>query len=364
MTERERFLQIFRSSAEGIVLLDAAGVVQAWNPAMERMTGLGGAEIVGSVWSDRISLVGESGYLRGADLGRVLPDETLELIPERGRSRWVSVFPAAVALGDGSGLVVLVKDATAEYELERSKTDFLATISHELRTPLTGIKGSLEMLREQGPMLEPQRLAKLIEVTSWGARRLERLVMNLLLVSDISAGDMPVRREPVELGALARQRMDEVLARHDLTNLVGPDHDVIVMADPHWLAQALDHVLDNARKFGGSEGRITVAIDARDGEGLIAVSDEGRGVPEADRDRVFERFTRLGDVMTRKSQEGAGVGLYIVRRSMEAMGGRIFYDDSHGDSTFVLSLALDDPTREWAEQQSRRDASAERRSVG
>jgi PAS domain S-box-containing protein len=365
MMEREKFQQIFRSSAEGIALVDASGVVQAWNPALEQMTGLKESQVLGSVWSDRISLIDEfNRYIPDAELSLILPDEKLQLVTERGLSRWVSVFPGPVGPGMG-GSVVLVRDLTSEYELERSKTDFLATVSHELRTPLTGIKGSLDVLGKYGPQLGPRRLKKLIEMTTWGANRLERLVMNLLLVSDISAGDMPIRSEPVELRTLVRERIDGALAGHSLTDLIVPDYEVTVEADQHWLAQAVDNVLDNARKFGGERGRITVTVEAVDGAARISVSDEGRGVPETDRDRIFERFVRLGDVSTRQMQEGAGVGLYIARRSMEAMGGTVFYDDSSGDPTFLLHLPLlsGQPSGEWDLASLRRDTPGKPGSV-
>lgn len=343
--QRKRLQSIVQSSQEGVALIDGDGTVRAWNPALVGMTGIGEAEILDTKWSDKIRLIDVGHrYLKGAELGAVAPEETLELIgPEEG-SRWVSVSPSPVASGAGRGWVVLVRDVTAEHGLEQAKDDFIATISHELRTPLTGIKGSLDVLRRSGPTLSPQRLEQLIETTSWGAERLERLVMNLLIVSNIATGDMPVRLEEVEIGRLVGARVDEVLDGHRLVDVTLPDVDVVVEADPRWLAQAVDHVLDNARKFGGARGRIMVAVSAEDGvaeDGVaeIAVSDEGPGVPAAQRERIFGRFVRLGDVMTRETQ-GAGIGLHIAQRSVEAMGGTIGVDDEDGDTTFRLRFPL------------------------
>jgi PAS domain S-box-containing protein len=337
--QRERLQSIVQSSQEGVALIDGEGIVRAWNPALESMTGLGEAEMLNSMWSHNIRLIdADRRDLEGAELGAVAAEETLELIGREG-SRWVAVSPSPVASGDGRGWVVLVRDVTAEHGLEQAKEDFIATISHELRTPLTGIKGSLEVLRKNGPALAPQRLERLIETTSWGAERLERLVMNLLIVSNIATGDMPVRMEEVELGRLVGARTDEVLDGHRLVDVVLPETDVVVEADPRWLAHAIDHVLDNARKFGGARGRIMVAVSAGDGVAEITVSDEGPGIPAAERERIFGRFVRLGDVMTRETQ-GAGIGLHIAQRSVEAMGGTIGVDDEDGDTTFRLRFPV------------------------
>ena len=334
--QRERFQRIFSSSQEGIALLDGDGIVHAWNPALARIAGIEEDAILGSTWSEKFSLIDESHrYIEGARLATLSPDETLELVRVDGSSRWVSVSPGPVVAGEARGWVVLVRDVTADHDLERAKEDFMATISHELRTPLTGIKGSLNVLRNEGHSLEPQRLEQLIEVTSWGAERLEGLVANLLIVSNIAAGDMPLRVEEVELGALVGERVAGSLGGHRLVDVSVPDTQVTVAADRGWLGQALDHVLDNARKFGGERGRIMIEVTVEDGIAEIAVSDEGPGVPEGDRERIFRRFERLGDVMTRETQ-GAGVGLHIAQRSVEAMGGTISVDDEDGDTTFRI----------------------------
>jgi PAS domain S-box-containing protein len=338
--ERERFQRIFRSSREGIALIDSDGVVRAWNPALARMAGIGEDSILGSRWSERIALIDEDHrYIERDRLAELSPEETLELVRPDGSSRWVSVLPGPVLAGEGRGWVVIVRDVTAEHELEQTREDFIATISHELRTPLTGIKGSLDVLRRRGPALPPGRLEQLIDMTSWGAERLETLVGNLLIVSDIAAGDMPLHIGDVELRDLVAERVGTSLKGHRLIDLSLPDDDVMVAADRQWLGRALDHVLDNARKFGGERGRIMIDVRVDGADAEIAVGDEGPGIPIEERERIFGRFVRLGDVMTRETQ-GAGIGLHIARRSVEAMGGTISVDDEDGDTTFRIRFPL------------------------
>ena len=345
LSQRERFRQIFHGSQEGICLLDDSGRVQAWNPRLARMTGLEEVEVLGTKWSDRITLLGDDGRpLAGTEIGAVSPDATLELIPHQGTSIWVSIFPGPVSGGDGAGWVVLIRDVTAERSLEQAKMDFLSTVSHELRTPMTGLKGALEVLQTSASTLSSDKLERLIGMMSWGTKRLEGLVKNLLIVSEISAGDVPMRWEEVDLGTTAKHRVDEVLKSHPLVEVLTPPTEVIAYADVERLSQALDHVLDNARRFGGPHGRITVAISLSDGVANIRVSDEGPGIPVEDRARIFERFVRLGDVMTRTTQ-GAGVGLFIAQRSVEAMGGDIAVEEADHGTCFRIRLPLADHDR-------------------
>jgi PAS domain S-box-containing protein len=340
LTERERFGQIFTGSKEGICLLDEDGRVEAWNPALERMTGFGENEMLGTMWSDRLTLLKSDGRgLTGAEIATASPDDTLELVTHQGASMWVSVFPGPVTAADGSGWVVLIRDVTAERNLEQAKMDFLSTMSHELRTPMTGLKGSLDVLRSDVSNLSDDQLERLIRVMSWGAERLDRLVVNLLIVSEISAGDMPMKWAEVDLGDVARRRVAETLGSHEMVEVVSPDEAIVARVDSERLAQALDHVLENALKFGGRHGKITVAVAVTDGLAEIEVIDEGPGVPIVDRDRIFERFVRLGDVMTRQTQ-GAGVGLFIAKRSIEAMGGTIAVDDAEIGARFRIRLPL------------------------
>jgi signal transduction histidine kinase len=101
--------------------------------------------------------------------------------------------------------------------------------------------------------------------------------------------------------------------------------------------------LDNARKFGGPEGKVTIEVSGRDGFGHLTVTDEGPGIAALDQERVFERFVRLGDALTRETQ-GAGVGLFITQRSVEAMGGRVWIESEPGNgATFHIDIPLARP---------------------
>lgn len=343
--ERERFQKIFDGSKEGICLLDEDGIVRAWNPALARITGFDEKEVLGRKWSDRVLVRDRSRRrIEGKDIINVAGDEELELVTREGPPRWVAITSGAVQTGvDDNSWVLLVRDITAEHELEESKLDFLATISHELRTPLTTIKGSLEVLGrpDRGPGTETGN--QMIEIMKRGSDRLERLVMNLLAVSQMETGEVQVFPEKVDLEELVRSRIATILSEHPQVE-VRADEPVVVRADRERLAQAVEHLLDNARKFGPASGRIRIEIRKDNGYARLSVADEGPGIARIDQERIFDRFVRLGDALTRDTQ-GPGVGLFIVKRSVEAMGGSVEVESEPGGggATFHLRVPLAHP---------------------
>lgn len=342
--ERERFARIFNGSKEGICLLGIDGVVHAWNPALERFTGYAADSIMGKVWSDVVTIRDRSEIRLEADeLVGVEPDDELELVTKNGPSRWITVIAGPVGDAEGGGWVILVRDVSAEHEIEAAKSDFLSTISHELRTPLTTIKGSLQVLARGRDNLPAALSDQMVGVTTRGAERLERLVMNLLVVSQIESGTMPVFPDAVAMEELVRERVDAMLSSHERKIINGFAQRLVVRADRERLNHAIEHILENAQKFGGTDGQITIDIGRDQGFARLSVSDEGPGIAPADQERIFERFTRLGDVLTRETQ-GAGVGLFIAARSVQAMGGEIWVESKLGEgSTFHITVPLAQP---------------------
>ncbi len=243
---------------------------------------------------------------------------------------------------DTRSWVILVRDITAEHELEESKSDFLSTISHELRTPLTTIKGSLQVLSRPDADASTEIGKQMIEIMKRGSDRLERLVMNLLAVSQMEAGEVQVFPDEVPLEDMVRSRVAAILPDHPQVE-ISAQEDVVVRADRERLSQAVEHLLDNARKFGPESGRIEVTITKENGYALLSVADEGPGIPQIDQDRIFDRFVRLGHVLTRETQ-GPGVGLFIAKRSVEAMGGSITLESEPGaGATFHVRIPLARP---------------------
>ncbi|HYO61479.1 MAG TPA: ATP-binding protein, partial [Actinomycetota bacterium] len=342
--ERQRFARIFHGSREGIALLDHRGCVRAWNPALEHITGYAAAEVMGRELSERVVIRrDDERRVTTAELVTAPVSGELEVVTKEGPGRWVSVTTGSAGGGDHVAHVLLVRDVTAEHEAEEAKSDFLSTISHELRTPLTSIKGALQVLQRGSDNVSADLADQMVSVMERGSDRLERLVMNLLLVSQIETGGLtPSQEDQIGLGELVAATATKVLDDHRY-RVVEDEPGLVVRADEERLEQAIAHVLDNAAKFGGPEGLVTVRLTREHGYARISVTDQGPGIARADQDRIFDRFVRLGDVLTRSTQ-GAGVGLFIARTALAAMGGEISVESEPGrGSTFHLRVPLARP---------------------
>ena len=339
--ERERFRRIFHGSKEGICLLDDEGGVRAWNPALAEISGYEESEMIGHAWSDKVVIRDwAQKRLEGRDLAQVSPEVELELVTKAGPTRWISVLVDEVPSGEESGWVLMVRDVTAIHAAEEAKSDFLSTISHELRTPLTTIKGSLQVLGRGVDQLPPGMAEQMIAVMRRGSDRLERLVMNLLTVSQLETGGMNVFTEELRLSTLMTAAVENAARDHERVTIALEPEDMMIRADRERLLQAVSQLLDNAVKFGGPQGEVRIHGVQSNGFAHISVSDEGPGVPTADRERIFERFVRLGSLLTRETQ-GAGVGLFIAKKSVDAMNGRIYVEPSEGaGATFVVEIPL------------------------
>jgi len=238
-------------------------------------------------------------------------------------------------MSDG-GFVVIARDVTTRKQIEDEKADFLATVSHELRTPLTPIKGFLQTLTRRDAEFTPEERSHIYEVMLREEQRLERLVHQLLLATSLDSAESFVIKEEVDWELAVRAQIDEA-ARNDPTHeysLVAAPDLPRVMADEQLAGQVLNNLLSNAAKYSPGGTVIGVGI-AHDGHRVVTtVVDRGPGVPLADRDRIFDRFTRLGDHLTR-AEQGVGLGLFIVRRSVETMGGTVWVEEAPGTSIAV-----------------------------
>jgi len=238
--------------------------------------------------------------------------------------------------------VAVVRDVTARKQIEDEKADFLATVSHELRTPLTPIKGFLQTLAHRDGEFSVEERRHIYEVMLREEGRLERLVHQLLQATSLEQAGRMIVTEVVDWEGSVREQID-IVRREDPTSeyslVIAPDLPRVV-ADQQLAMQVLSNLLSNAAKYSPEGTSIGVGI-AHDGHRVVTtVADHGDGVALADRERIFEKFTRLGDHLTRP-QQGVGLGLYIVRRSVEAMHGTAWVDDAPGGgAAFSFSLPV------------------------
>ncbi|MFI6178902.1 DUF4153 domain-containing protein [Nonomuraea sp. NPDC051191] len=210
--------------------------------------------------------------------------------------------------------------------VDRQRRELVANVSHELRTPITGLRAVLENVVDGVSAPDPVTMRTALAQTE----RLGRLVAQLLDLSRLDSGVRLIEPEAVELAPLVEQAVREAsLAREDVTITASAPGGPAVRADPDLLAQVLANLLDNAVRHSPSGGVVTVTCSAgRDGARMV-VADQGPGIPEAARGRVFERFFRL-DAGRAADSGGAGLGLAIVKEVVELHGGSIRIDDCAG----------------------------------
>lgn len=223
-------------------------------------------------------------------------------------------------------------------EVAQMKTDFVSVVSHELRTPLTSIIGSLDTVNR--PELAPQATTarELISTARRQAGRLQRLIEDLLMVSRLDRGAIPIDAEPLPLKAVVDHVLDVITVASEITVEIDPA-DMEVVADRDHLERILINLFENAAKYAPNSP-IEVVGRVRGGTGEIRIIDHGPGIPPDQRQRIFERFTQLEASQTR-SVGGTGLGLSIVRSLAEAMGGKADVEETPGGgATFVVSLPL------------------------
>jgi signal transduction histidine kinase len=249
-------------------------------------------------------------------------------------------FLAAVMLLTFALAVAAVWQQRQRERLARLREDFVAGASHELRTPLAQIRLFAETLRLERVRSDEER-NRALAVIEREARRLEHLVENLLHFSRVERGTLRLVPEPVDLGALTREIVAEFapLAEKAAVSIrvEGPE-SVTARADPAAWRQIVLNLLDNAVKYGGRGSRVTVGLQSGGGFRRLTVSDEGPGVPAADREKIWERFWR-GDAARADGVTGTGIGLATVRDLVTLQEGdcRVEGVEPHG-ARFVVRV--------------------------
>ncbi|WP_454196930.1 sensor histidine kinase [Nocardia sp. Marseille-Q1738] len=253
-----------------------------------------------------------------AQLAEIMDGDLSRRVPEPGSRDEI----ARLATTTNATLAALEKSA------ERQR-QFIADAAHELRSPIASLRTQLEVAQAHPDLLE---LDGLIDDTV----RLEHLAADLLLLARLDAGEQP-RSDRVDLTALVRDELAHRVGDRIAVDTAVPDEPIMVTGSRTQLARVLGNLVDNAQRHATSTVRVALERTA-DGPVLLTVTDNGPGVPNADRDRIFQRFVRLDDARTR-DEGGAGLGLAIVRDVVEHHAGTIHVTDGvTGGAHFVVTL--------------------------
>jgi PAS domain S-box-containing protein len=337
--ERERSVAILANIADGIVAVDREGSVVLWNAAAERITGVPAAAALGRA---PVDVLQRSLEAPGEDASgdRLVP-------VMRGREEvWLSVTEAVMRdpLGVVAGRIFAFRDISGDRLVEQVKSDFVSTVSHELRTPLTSIYGFAETLLRQDVVFGEEDRKTFLRYIASESQRLTSIVDTLLAVARLDTGDLQVNLAETDVREAVRQVLDSVRFDNGHEVVVElPDAPLAARADPDKLRQVLANLLDNAIRYSPDGGVITVGATVHDDTVEVTVSDEGIGIPQSDQEQIFRKFYRGADAELRVGTSGTGLGLFIARGLVTAMGGRIWVASREGEGS-RFSFELPAPT--------------------
>ncbi|MCK9386981.1 MAG: CHASE domain-containing protein [Sulfuritalea sp.] len=244
---------------------------------------------------------------------------------------WEEIYISAILDGNGkiANFVAVKEDITERLKVERMKREFISTVSHELRTPLTSIRGSLALIVGGVAGDLPAAAKPLVDIAHRNSERLILLVNDILDMEKIEAGKMEFDIRPAGLMDLLKQALEANRAYAEQFNvgyeLENELPDAMVNVDANRLLQVFANLLSNAAKFSFTGGTVRIGVERIGQRIRVAVKDNGPGIPEEFRDRIFEKFAQADSSDTRK-KGGTGLGLSITKAIVEQMGGSIGFD--------------------------------------
>ena len=349
-SERAALRDIVGHSTDGIYTVGPDRAVRSWNPAMMALTGYTEEEAVGQKCFNLLRARDTEGVdmcaadcpiLAAARSGREEVRDA-SVLNKDGVARWIHYAHAPImgAGGEMDSDVVVVRDVTRERQTDELKADFVASVSHELRTPLTPIKGFLMTLLREDRDFTHDRRHEYYKLMLMQAQRLERLIEDLLEVTRLETGAGLVDSTAIDAIDLVRQVVDRFTSEDParVVTVIAPSHAVYCRGDWMRTDQVIANLLSNALRYSPPHEPVEVRLVPQGREVVFEVRDSGPGIPIDEQPRIFERFHRGGHYLTRE-QGGAGLGLYLAKRLVEAMGGRIWVSSRLGHGS-AFSFAL------------------------
>lgn len=381
ISEKQRLDAILEQSADGVMILDAHLEVNVFNRALSQMTGWEAASAIGQTHDAVIrwnSLETEMDLEVALANGWPLPHAAHlyvegELRRKDGTpiSLGITYAPLLDNQGRMTDIIANVRDLTRYREEQDLQKTFVSVISHELKTPVSIIKGYAGTLRRQHEAnWPPEVLDEYLAVIEEEADQLTELIDRLLEASRLQAGTFKLELDEVWLPKLVSSVARKFSAqpgeprsrnrRHDARGFDSHGYEIdvdfpeefpMVRGDERRLTQVLNNLISNAMKYSPAGSKIYISGEVRPEYVMVSVRDEGIGIPRHEEHRIFEKFSRLDNALSRKT-EGTGLGLFLTKAIVEAHGGRIWFssnrsEDSNGEgegspgTTFTFCLPRD-----------------------
>lgn len=337
---------LFNRMLAGVLILDGKGRVLLVNSALRRLFGLSGniqnKTLLETIRSHELQEVVQTAANEGRVAGRELA------FVSGAKCRYFSVSAAVLKESDAqSGVIVLFHDLTPIKLLENKRKDFVANVNHELRTPLSMIKGCVETLLD-GNAPHPEDQERFLQKIQKHSDRLTYLIEDLLALSQLESGQIAMNQAKIPLAPLVQRVFDDLQDRaqpRSITLASKVQNEIEIWADADRIHQVIQNLVDNGIKYGKPGGKVCVDADLSTNDAVIIhVSDDGPGIPENARQRVFERFFRVDKARSRE-QGGTGLGLAIVKHIIQAHGGRVWLNNGKKGAVFSFSLPAETTRR-------------------
>jgi len=335
---------MFDDFPDGVLIADADGVVEYANELARRWTNAHGEELLGVHLSKALPFDDLNG---NGWFDAVRPYDGFELRTRIAEQSWWSpegaeyLITANLTRERPAGRVIRVvlslRRAHARDRRERRRSDMVATVAHELRSPLTGIKGFTATLLSRWDQFSEEQRKFMLSTVEADADRLTRLIAELLDAARIDTGRLTLRREAVQLADVVDQVLADVFAADQRPTPATTGSIPVIWGDRDRLTQVLTNLVENAIRHG--HGLRELAVRSAGDDVVIEVSDNGSGIDEELRQRVFSRFWRAGP------GAGSGLGLYIARGVLEQHGGDIRIESADdGGARVIVRLPVNEPT--------------------
>jgi PAS domain S-box-containing protein len=345
--EISKSVAILRSIADGVVVGDRLGRIRMINPAAERILGISASVFMGRQMSDLPGVPLDTRRDQAAGMQQLqVGDRTLR----------AHFAPVLSSTSEWLGGVVVYHDISREVLSERLKNEFIATASHELRTPLTSIRGYVDLLLlgTLGTLSQAQN--DFLKVVKNNVARLVELIDDLLDVSKVEAGELRLRREPIDMSEVIYEVGESLYSQFSERSIslaidVQPGLPKVV-ADRSRVRQVVVNLVGNACKYTPEGGHVDVVLCNGGDKLRVDVRDTGVGITEEAQPHIFTPFFRADNPL-RDQVGGTGLGLSITKRLVELHGGEIWFDTHEGSGTtfsFTLPITADWHPADWLEQ--------------
>ncbi len=326
--KQKEFNTVTRSLNEGLVLINSGGTILSINPAAARLLEvtphcIGADFSVANRWEAIAALVDQA--LQGKKA-----ENTVSL----SSGKYLAAASPVRSEGSAFGVVLLLFDVTQKHQAEQLRREFTANVSHELKTPLHAISGYAELMKSG---LVPQRdVENCADKIYSEAQRMIRLVEDILRLSRLDEGAVDMQWMGLDLYSAAQAAIRELSAPAELAEVTMElqGSSAVICAIPQLVEAILFNLTDNAIKYNHPGGKVTLRVAEAEEAVILTVSDTGIGIPEADRERVFERFYRV-DKSHSKAVGGTGLGLSIVKHAALILNAKISLTGSEGIGTTV-----------------------------